>query len=220
VGAACTFGNLSLKRLSNKMIEVKKPSQYSDMEDLEIINAFKSGDKVAFDALVLRYQDMVFNLCYRFLGDLQEANDMAQDIFIKVYKALKQFRGEASFTTWIYRIAVNTCKNKVKSMEHRHRKQTQSLDNPVIKGGEDPPMEVADNALSPSAVLERHERSMIIQKAIHSLPKAKKEMIILRDMEGLSYEEIIQITGLNLGTVKSKIARARSELREMLRGVI
>ena len=202
------------------MRETIKPPERSAMQDIELINAFKDGDKMAFDTLVLRHKDMIFNLCYRFLGDLQDANDTAQDVFIKIYKALKRFRAESSFSTWIYRITVNTCKNKVKSLEHLYRKQTSSLDNPGTRGNDDPPMEIADDSSSPPAELEKKERSMIIQKAIHSLPKAKKEMIILRDMEGLSYEEIMKVTRLNLGTVKSRIARARSELREKLRGVI
>lgn len=185
-----------------------------------MINAFKGGNKTAFDGLVLKYKDMVFNLCYRFLGDYQDANDTAQDTFIKAYKTLKRFRAESSFSTWIYRIAVNTCKNKVKSLEHRYRKQTRSLDNPGTAGNDNLLIEIADESLSPPIELEKKERSILIQKAIKSMPKAKKEIIILRDMEGLSYEEIMTITGLTLGTVKSKIARARSDLREKLRGVI
>ncbi|MBN1848702.1 MAG: sigma-70 family RNA polymerase sigma factor [Deltaproteobacteria bacterium] len=202
------------------MSEAEKTTERSIMEDIDLINAFKAGDKTAFDALVIRHKDMVFNLCYRFLGDLQDANDAAQDVFIKAFKALKRFRFESSFSTWIYRIGVNTCKNKVKSAEHRYREQTTSLDNPGPGRDGDPPMEMADESPSPTVALESKERSMIIQKAIHSLPKGKKKMIILRDMEGLSYDEIMNITGFNLGTVKSKIARARSDLRGMLRGVL
>lgn len=202
------------------MREAEKPNKLSVMEDIELINAFQAGDNKAFDTLALRHKDMVFNLCYRFLGDLQDANDAAQDVFIKAFKALKRFRSESSFSTWIYRIGLNTCKNKVKSLEHRYRKQTTSLNNPGTGRDDDPPMEIVDGSPSPSMALERRERCMIIQKAVHSLPKDKKEMIVLRDMEGLSYDEIVNITGLNLGTVKSKIARARSDLREILRGVI
>ena len=202
------------------MREAEKSIERSVMEDIELITVFKAGDKMAFDTLVLRHKDMVFNLCYRFLGDFQDANDTAQDVFIKAYKALKRFRAESSFSTWIYRIALNTCKNRIKSLEHRYREQTRSLDNPGKSGNDNPPMEIADDSPSPPEALESKERSMIIQKAIHSLPKAKKEMVLLRDMEGLSYEEIMNITGLNIGTVKSKIARARSDLREKLKGVI
>lgn len=202
------------------MREAEKSIERSVMEDIELITVFKAGDKTAFDTLVLRHKDMVFNLCYRFLGDFQDANDTAQDVFIKAYKALKRFRAESSFSTWIYRIALNTCKNRIKSLEHRYRKQTKSLDNPGKGRNDNSPMEIADDSPSPPEALESKERSMIIQKAIHSLPKAKKEMVLLRDMEGLSYEEIMNITGLNIGTVKSKIARARSDLREKLKGVI
>ncbi len=212
--------NFCLLKLSKNMSNEAIQSDHSVMEDTQLINAFKGGNKTAFDGLVRKHKDRVFNLCYRFLGDYEDANDTAQDVFIKAYKALKGFRAESSFSTWIYQIAVNTCKNKIKSLEHRYRKQTRSLDNPGTAGNDNRSMEIADESLSPPMELEKKERTILIQKAIDSLPKTKKEMIVLRDMEGLSYEEIVTITGLTLGTVKSKIARARTDLREKLRGVI
>ena len=189
------------------------------MEDAELISTFMAGDKTAFDDLVIRHKDRIFNLCYRFLGDYQDANDTAQDVFINAYKALKRFRAESSFSTWIYRIAINTCKNRIKSREFRNRKQTKSLDNPRTADN-NPSAEIVDESLSPMAKLEKKERSMLIQKAIDSLPKGKKVMVVLRDIEGLPYDEIARITGFSLGTVKSRIARARSDLREKLMGVI
>ncbi len=199
--------------------EIRPPNR-STLEDSALIQAFQAGDSDVFDDLVLRHKDSVFNLCYRFLGDHQEANDSAQEIFIKVYRSLKKFRFKSSFSTWLYRIAVNTCKNRLKSLEYRLKKRMKRLDSLEMTARGNPSDEWVDKSPSPMAALENKERSHIIQEAINSLPETKKTMILLRDIEGLTYDEIADVTGLNLGTVKSKLARARSDLREKLRGVI
>ncbi len=107
----------------------QKKENIGEDPDADLVSAFQSGNTHAFDQLVLRYKDRIFNLCYRSLGDYQEAYDTAQEIFIKVYKNLKSFRGEASFLTWLYTIAGNTCKNKLKSLEYRYRNKKVSLHN-------------------------------------------------------------------------------------------
>jgi RNA polymerase sigma-70 factor (ECF subfamily) len=200
-------------------IEDKNQTPEPDL-DLELVRAFQSGSKNAFDRLVLRHQDRVVTVCYRFLGDRQEAYDMAQEIFIKVYKNLYGFRAEASFFTWLYRITINNCKNKLKSLEYKYRRKQMPLSgsqNHSEPGLFKEPEDVQPSAL---AVLEKRERGDLIQKAIDSLPKEQKMMIVLRDIEGLPYEEIIKLTGHKLGTVKSKLARARILLREKLRRLV
>ena len=201
------------------MNENLKKSARSAREDMTLIRAFQGGDKAAFDELVLKHQHKLYNLCYRFLGDYQEANDSAQETFIKVYRSLKKFRLESAFSTWLYRIAVNTCKNKLKSAEYRQNKKMVSLDNPVSLDRGGPAIEIQDETHSPAMELEKKERVRLIQEAINALPPEQKEVVTLRDIEGFSYEEIVQITGLNLGTVKSRLARARLELRRKLRSV-
>jgi len=201
------------------MNEDIKNSGDTRREDAILIKAFLKGDKVAFDKLVVKYTKRVFNVCFRLLGDYEEANDSAQDTFIKVYRALRKFRFEASFSTWLYRIAVNTCKNKLKSVAHRQKKRVISWDNPV-SADRPPVLEIQDERQSPAIELEKKERMKFIQEAINVLPPEHKEVITLRDIEGLSYEEIAEITGLSLGTVKSRLARARSDLRKRLRSVI
>jgi len=186
-------------------------------KDDVLVKAFQEGDMAAFDQLVIRHKESIFNLCYWFLGDYQDANDYAQETFIKVYRSLKRFRGEAAFSTWLYRIAVNTCKNRLKSVEHRYKQKTISLDNPDCEGVV---LEVRDESQKPNGVLEGKQLMLHIREAINGLPRDQKTVIVLRDIQGLSYEEIIRITGLPLGTVKSKIARARQELRRKLRSVI
>jgi RNA polymerase sigma-70 factor (ECF subfamily) len=202
------------------MNEDLKNSARSPGEDAVLIRAFQGGDKAAFDELVLKHHHKLFNLCYRFLGDYQEANDSAQETFIKVYRSLKRFRLESAFSTWLYRIGVNTCKNKVKSAEYRQKKKMVPLDNPVSLYNGSPASVIQDETHSPAMELEKKERMRVIQEAINALPPEQKVVVTFRDIEGLSYEEIVEITGLNPGTVKSRLARARLDLRKRLRSVI
>ncbi|MFH0839840.1 MAG: sigma-70 family RNA polymerase sigma factor [Candidatus Omnitrophota bacterium] len=195
---------------------IDKPNM-QNQEDSALVSAFQRGDKSAFDRLVLKYKDMVFNLCYRFLGNREEADDCAQETFIKVYRSLKNFRLESAFSTWLYRIAVNTCKNKITSLEYRHRKNTIALN--AERKSEDGfyTLEIKDGSLSPKEILEKKEKDMLLQRAIDSLPEDQKAIVVLRDIEGLSYGEISEIGGYKLGTVKSKLARARQALAKKLR---
>ena len=188
--------------------------------DMQWVRDFKAGDRSAFDKIMLKHKDRVFNLCYRFMGDLQEGNDMAQETFVKVYTSLKKFRMESSLTTWLYRIAVNTCKNRLKSTHFRNRKKAVSFAGPGDDAGNNPEMTMKDDGPTPNGLLLRKEKMLLIQKAIEKLPEKQKSVIVLRDMEGLSYEEISKITGYPLGTVKSKLARARLGLRKRLQGVV
>lgn len=182
-------------------------------EDQPLIEAFCTRqDNDAFDRLVIKYQDKVFNLCYRFMGNYHDASDCAQDTFVKVYRSLSKFKGKAEFSTWLYRIAVNTCKNKLSSLSYRVSKMMVRLDKPKT--------EIKDESHSPEANLEKSEKSELIQKAIDELPADHKSVIVLRDVEGLSYEKVAEITGYNIGTVKSKLARARERLRNKLRGLV
>ncbi len=205
---------------------IQKQNTQSRDEDFELIKAFleNKSDRAAFNRLVLKYKDMVFNLCFRLLSDYDEANDCAQEIFIKVFNNLKNFKFESNFTTWLYRISVNTCKNNLSSLASRMKKKTISLDNPGIDGDSFPAgsynRNARDDSHNPASLYEQKEREEIIQKAMDSLKSKEKILIVLRDVEERSYEEISRITGLNIGTVKSGLSRARQELRDRLRGVI
>ena len=192
----------------------------SSGEDALLIEAFQRGDKKAFDELVIRHKDRIFNLCYRFLGDYEEANDSAQEAFVKAYGSLNTFRLESAFSTWLYRIAVNACKNKLGSAAYRAKRKTVSLDNPGNSEDGPLPMEIQNGTPSPLARMEEKEKMALVQRALDTLPTEFKMVVTLRDVEGLSYEEIAEVTRLNLGTVKSRIARARTDLRNKLRGVL
>ena len=202
------------------MNEVIPTSTRPLRDDEALIRAFLSGDKSAFDELVLNHKNRLFNICYWFLGDYHEANDAAQETFIKAYRSLTTFRFRSSFSTWLHRIAVNTCKNKIKSVEFSHQKKMVRIGNPSDSEDGTPSVEIGDESQSPLRELEKKERLMLIKQAIDSLHPEQKTVVVLRDIQGLAYEEIAQVTGFNLGTVKSKLARARLELRDKLRSVI
>ena len=198
---------------------VKKPGASSRADTL-LIRAIQAGDMAAFDELVLKHKDRLFNLVYWFLGDYHEANDCAQETFIKVFKSINKFRFESAFSTWLYRIAVNTCKNRLKSSAYRLKKKTVSLETSNGSKNGNPFSEIVNGSPTPVMALEKKEKIMRIQKAINSLPEEQNQVVVLRDIQGLSYKDISDITGLNLGTVKSRLARGRLELKNQLKGKI
>jgi RNA polymerase sigma-70 factor (ECF subfamily) len=198
---------------------IKKPSG-SSRADTVLIRAVQAGDMAAFDELVLKHKDRLFNLVYWFLGDYHETNDCAQEIFIKVFKSIKKFRFESAFSTWLYRIAINTCKNRIKSSAYRWKKKTVSLETSNGSKNDNPFSEIANGSPTPAMALEKKERMMLIQKAIDSLPEEQNRVVVLRDIQGLLYQDISDITGLNLGTVKSRLARGRLALKNQLKGRI
>ena len=197
-----------------------KKSSTSARTDSVLIRAVQAGDMGAFDELVLKHKDRLFNLVYWFLGDYQDANDCAQETFIKVFKSIKKFRFESAFSTWLYRIAINTCKNRIKSSAYRWKKKTVSLEISNGSKNGNPCSEIANGSPTPVMALEKKEKMMRIQKAINSLPDEQNQVVVLRDIQGLSYQDISDITGLNLGTVKSRLARARLELKNKLKQLV
>ena len=195
--------------------DIKKPAGSPD-PDAAFVRAVQDGDMAAFDQLVIKHKDKLFNMVYWLLGDYQETNDCAQEIFIRVFKSIKKFRFQSSFSTWLYRIAINTCKNRRQSSAYRWKNRTISLENPENPNQDNRSYEIQNGSPSPENRLEKKERIMLIRKAINALPQEQNRVIVMRDIQGLSYQEIADITGLNLGTVKSRLARARLELKNRL----
>lgn len=191
-------------------------AQDADRSD---ISAFLAGSREALDRLVLRHQDRIFNLCCRLLGDRGEAEECAQETFVKMFRSLKGFRLESSFSTWLYAIAVNTCKNRRNCAETRFWNRVLRFGQNSNEEEEYPELEIEDAAPSVLSRMEERERHDSIQKAIDSLPHDWKTVIVLRHVEELSYEEICDITGYNPGTLKSKLARARLQLQKKLQGI-
>ncbi len=188
----------------------------SPEDDNALVRAFQAGDRSAFDRLVLHHQDRVFTTCYRILGNYEDADDTAQETFVKAFRSLKRFRMESAFSTWLFRIAVNSCKNRLKSAEFRNRKMRVSIHPSGNPGGEVPGKELRAQNPGPDDFLERKQKARLIQRAVDALPHDQRAVIVLRDIQGFSYEEISNITGDPLGTIKSKISRARQRVRSRL----
>jgi len=186
--------------------------------ELDLVKRFHEGEERAFDELVLRYQDTVFRICLRFFRDYEEARDCAQDTFVRVYRSIGRFRFESKFSTWLYRVTVNTCKNTLSSGKYRKRQETISLD--PSDGPDGRPVEVENGRWSPHGIYEKKAVKETIEMAVQRLPKDQRTVVILRDIENLPYEEIADITGFPPGTVKSKLFRARKKLVEELRGIL
>lgn len=181
------------------------------MTDQEMIALCRSGDREAFNALVLKYQKQVFNIAYGMLSDYEDASDAAQDVFIKVYRSIASFRGQSSLSTWLYRICSNVCNDILRKRQRRGI--SISLDN----DDEDAPVsELPSEEPTPAERLEESERRRAVREAINSLRKEYREIIVFSDMEQLSYEEISKILRCPVGTVKSRLNRARNALRKKL----
>jgi RNA polymerase sigma-70 factor (ECF subfamily) len=180
--------------------------------DRELIARFKAGDPSALDEIVLRYQDRVYNLCRHMLGNLHDAEDAAQDTFVKAYQNLHKFRPDASLYTWLYRIAVNTC------IDYKRKPFFESLFRRTEEGEElmlDRPSEEP----SPERVYEAKQMDRALWQGLAKISPKLRAAIILKEVEGLSYEEIADVLDISLGTVKSRISRAREELLGIIKAI-
>ena len=183
-----------------------------------LLGRLRDRDERAFREMVEEHQDRIYNLLYRMIGSKEEAEELAQDVFVTVFKTIDQFRGESKLSTWLYRVAANHCKNRIKYLSRRHDRDTGELDEiaeraAVAQGGE--PIGAAQ-IRSPERALEGAETERLVQAAIAELDEEQRLVVILRDIEELAYEEIVAITGLPEGTVKSRLHRARLALKEKL----
>ena len=185
----------------------------ADASDLSLVQRVQRGDKSAFDVLVRKYQHKVVKLVMRYMRDPADAEDVAQEAFIKAYRALPQFRGESAFYTWLYRIAINTAKNAIVS---RDRSPVEyDLDLQDQEGSYDMQGRLADTE-TPEALALTDEIRTIVNKAIEALPEDLRTAIVLRELEGLSYEEIAAAMDCPVGTVRSRIFRAREAIDRKL----
>ncbi len=184
------------------------------------MNAFPPEDadrSLDFDALVVKYEKKIFNIIYRFIGDYEEATDLTQETFISAFRHYDRFRGEAKVFTWLYQIARNLCINRVRQRDRQRALRIESLDQPHESEGEEgPSREVADWSQSPQTVLEAKELRQRLLAAIDALPPDYKEVVLLREYQNLSYNEIVEATGLTLENVKTRLNRARAMLRRKL----
>ena len=169
------------------------------------LDRLRAGDAPAFEELVMTYQHRVFGVALRMLGNRAEAEEVAQEAFVRAHRALGDFRGDAKLSTWLYAITSRLCLNRLASGERRLTRQ-----------GEDALLRLSDAGPRPDAALERRELETALGRAIAELPEDRRIVVVLRDLEGLSYEEIAQVLELELGTVRSRLHRARADLKEKL----
>ena len=185
-------------------------------EDLVLVERFKQGDIAAFEELVKKYQKSVLNLVYRFMGETTRGEDLTQEVFMRLYRALPGFEAKAKFFTYLYKVTLNLC---LKEREKERRRRVYSLDD---RGGEDDarPREVEDPLGSAEDEVQRRDTGRIVREAIQSLPEEQRAAVILHRYQGLSYEELAETLEISLAAVKSRLHRAKLALKERLQSYV
>ena len=180
------------------------PTRESDI-DLALVERHRQGDALAFEEIYQRYRGMVFNLALRMSGDRERAADLSQEIFLRIYRHLSRFKGRSSLKTWIYRVGLNCCRSRLS----RKRLPTQPLPDAaeVLE-------ELQDETTSPERVALARDAGRLVAEALRELPVTYREAVVLRDIEGFTYQEIAEVLNLPIGTVRSRLARARRALKE------
>jgi RNA polymerase sigma-70 factor (ECF subfamily) len=202
-----TVGDLSLKQA--------RAVAWSELGSREalLVQRCAAGDEAAYAELVGEHQRMVVQLALNLLGDRDEALDLSQEVFLRVFRTIHRFRGDSSLRTWIYRIAVNQARNRHRFWRRRHRDDQVSLDAHVAEHGEF----LSAGTTGPDRMLAQKELAARLQRALDGLPFDQRTAIVLREVDGLSYDEIAYSLGVAVGTVKSRLTRARQALRLELR---
>ena len=193
-------------------------SSVGSASETPFLEKLKAGDPLAFDQLVNRYSADIYGLLTRLTEDTEEAKDLTQETFLRALRSIGSFRGEADIKTWLFRIAINESRNRHRWWKRRHRDTTVSLE------AESETLGLNERIASPSSedpetAAINHERGRAIQQALQELPQNYREVVVLRDIEGLTYDEIAGALKTNVGTIKSRIARGREELRRKLKGI-
>ena len=188
----------------------------SNKTDAELVTLVQGGNKKAFEILIDRWQHAIYTLCFRKLGHQEQSEELTQEIFLAAYKAIPSFRNEAKFSTWLFQIAVNRCKNVHGYRERRHFFHHEPLEgnNPDIK------RDFPDSATPADVEIQRRENAEILHNALALLDDKYREILILFDIQNIPQNEIAEILSLPIGTVKSRIHRARTELANILKGKI
>jgi RNA polymerase sigma-70 factor (ECF subfamily) len=179
-------------------------------DDLTLVERHRRGDPSAFEEIFRRYERMVFNLAFRLSGNREEAADLSQDVFLRVYRHVGRFKGRSSLKTWIYRVAVNCCRSRAA----RRRPATQALPEAAEQVLE----QLQDETTSPERRALARDAGRQLAAALRRVQRPYREAVVLRDVEGMSYGEIAAVLGVRLGTVRSRIARGREQLRRIVEG--
>jgi RNA polymerase sigma-70 factor (ECF subfamily) len=181
--------------------------------DWALVQSCASGDEAACTRLVADHQRMVYQLALHLLGDPQEALDLSQEVFLRVFRTLPQFRGQSALKTWIYRIVINQASNRQRWWRRRHKSQQVALEAHIEAHGDLPDQRASD---MPDKLLRQKEVADGVWRALNALPFDQRAVIVLREIDGMSYDEIADSLSVAVGTVKSRLARARGELRSAL----
>ena len=190
-----------------------------DDPDRPLVERAIAGDESAFEALVRSHQRGVYNLAYRLLGNREDALDAAQDAFLRCYRALPRFRGDAAFRTWLLGIAINVCRTRLTGAARRQQRRTQDLTRADSRTGERVPLDLPDPGPGPESAAHAGELRGALAHALAGLSPDHREVLLLREVGELEYDEVAAALGCALGTVKSRIARARAALRLALEEV-
>jgi RNA polymerase sigma-70 factor (ECF subfamily) len=182
----------------------------------EVIESCKAGDEKAFAHIVLHRQRKVFNIAYRMLGNQEEAKDLAQEVFISVFESIKDLKEEIKFDAWLTQITLNHCRNRWKYLKRRQYFNSDSLDDPVETENGNMPKAVYDPSGNPETLYEKKMIQQFIQKGLLKLREDQRELLVLRDLQGFSYGEMSELLRLPEGTIKSKLHRARMDLKGIL----
>ena len=207
-------GQVDLEQAASAAVADVRPQA-----EAQFIERLKRGDDAAFETLVNERSGEIYGLLYRLTENGEEARDLTQETFLRAFQSIVHFRGDSDLRTWIYRIAINQARNRWRWWRRRRRDATVSIDTTETRGG---PTLVAtlrsENQLDPEQDALAHERERALRKALSSLRRVYREAVVLRDIEGFAYEEIAATLEISVGTVKSRLARGRQELRRKLEG--
>jgi len=178
-----------------------------------LIKQAQKGDNKAFELLIDEHFKKIYNIAYRLSGNEADASDMTQEVLIKIFRHIGSFSGNSKFSTWVYRVATNTCLDELKKIK---RRSTYSLDAELDTGENEVVVQVRDEAPTPDIAAEQKELSAAVGKAIKRLSPDHSAVVILRDIQGMSYEEVAKILNCSVGTVKSRLNRGRAQLKKIL----
>ncbi len=201
-----------------EQVAIAAPVGLRSSADHEFIERLKRGEAAAFEELVAERSGEIYGLLFRLTENGEEARDLTQETFLRAFQNIDRFRGEADIRTWIYRIAINQARNRSRWWRRRRRDATVSLDATHGESNQSLIGTLAEPSQNPEQQTLAREREMALRSALQRLALAYRETVILRDIEGFTYEEIAATLGINVGTVKSRLARGRQELRKRLEG--
>ena len=208
-------GQMELEQVASATLTEPRPNV-----EAQFIERLKRGDAAAFETLVNERSGEIYGLLYRLTENGEEARDLTQETFLRAFQSIVHFRGESDLRTWIYRIAINQARNRWRWWRRRRRDVTVSLDATDANGSRPTLVSTlkSDSARNPEQNALAHEREQALHKALRSLRRVYREAVVLRDIEGFAYEEIATALDISIGTVKSRLARGRQELRRKLEG--